>query len=97
MSANLTPEFLAAKKRHEQAITSEEKLAALEEMLATIPKHKATEKMQAQIKRQMSKLRKRSSLLQGRALPGKSFTGSIKKAQGKYSWLALPIQASRCC
>ncbi|MFY9358175.1 MAG: TGS domain-containing protein [Bacillota bacterium] len=58
MSANLTPEFLAAKKRHEQAITSEEKLAALEEMLATIPKHKATEKMQAQIKRQMSKLRK---------------------------------------
>ena len=58
MSANLGPEFLAAKKRHEQAITSEEKLAALEEMLATIPKHKATEKMQAQIKRQMSKLRK---------------------------------------
>jgi ribosome-interacting GTPase 1 len=58
VSANLGPEFLAAKKRHEQAITSEEKLAALEEMLATIPKHKATEKMQAQIKRQMSKLRK---------------------------------------
>ncbi len=58
MSANLGPEFLAAKKRHEQAITSEEKLAALEEMLATIPKHKATEKMQAQIKRQMSKLKK---------------------------------------
>jgi ribosome-interacting GTPase 1 len=58
VSANLGPEFLAAKKRHEQAITSEEKLAALEEMLATIPKHKATEKMQAQIKRQMSKLKK---------------------------------------
>ncbi|HHY12066.1 MAG TPA: TGS domain-containing protein [Firmicutes bacterium] len=57
MSANLGPEFLAAKKRHQQAITSEEKLAALEEMLATIPKHKATEKMQGQIKRRMSKLR----------------------------------------
>jgi small GTP-binding protein len=54
----LTPEFLAAKRRHEQAITPEEKLAALEEMLSTIPKHKATEKMQAQIKRQISRLRK---------------------------------------
>ncbi len=57
MSANLGPEYLAAKKRHEQAITSEEKLAALEEMLATIPKHKATEKMQGRIKRKMSRLR----------------------------------------
>ncbi len=58
MSANLGPDFLNAKKRHQQAITSEEKLDALEEMLATIPKHKATEKMQAQIKRRMSRLRK---------------------------------------
>ena len=58
MSANLGPEFLSAKKRHEQAITQEEKLASLEEMLSTIPKHKATEKMQAQIKRKMAKLRR---------------------------------------
>ncbi|HHW18446.1 MAG TPA: TGS domain-containing protein [Firmicutes bacterium] len=57
MPANLGPEYLAAEERYRQAITNEEKLAALEEMLATIPKHKGTEKMQADIKRRISKLK----------------------------------------
>lgn len=57
MPANLTPEFLAARERFNQAKTLEEKLDALQEMLATIPKHKGTEKMQADIKRRIAKLR----------------------------------------
>jgi len=57
LPANLGPQYLAAEERYRQAVTDEEKLAALEEMLATIPKHKGTEKMQADIKRRMARLR----------------------------------------
>jgi len=55
--ANLTPEYLEAEERYRQAVTLEDKLAALREMLRTIPKHKGTEKMQAEIKRRISRLR----------------------------------------
>lgn len=57
MPANLGPQYLAAEERFRQAITDEEKLAALEEMMQTIPKHKGTEKMQGDIKRRMAKIR----------------------------------------
>ena len=61
MPANLTPEFLKARKRLRYAKEPEEKLAILEEMLATIPKHKGTDKMQADIKRRIAKLREEQS------------------------------------
>ena len=57
MPANLTPDYLAAEARFREAVTTEEKLAALDEMYATIPKHKGTEHMRADIKRRISKLR----------------------------------------
>lgn len=57
MPANLGPQYLAAEAHYRQAITDEEKLAALEEMMQTIPKHKGTEKMQGDIKRRMAKAR----------------------------------------
>jgi ribosome-interacting GTPase 1 len=57
MPANLTPDYLAAEERFREAVTTEEKLAALDEMYATIPKHKGTEHMRADIKRRISKLR----------------------------------------
>jgi hypothetical protein len=57
MPANLTPEYMEAERRFKAAVTSEEKLAALDEMMATIPRHKGTEKMQADLKRRISKLR----------------------------------------
>ncbi len=57
MPANLTPEFIKARKKLRQAKSPEEKLACLEEMLATIPKHKGTDHMQADIKRRIAKLR----------------------------------------
>ena len=61
MPANLTPEFLKARKRLRYAKEPDEKLAILEEMLATIPKHKGTDKMQADIKRRIAKLRESQS------------------------------------
>ena len=61
MPANLTPEFLKARKRLRHAKDPDEKLAILEEMLATIPKHKGTDKMQADIKRRIAKLRESQS------------------------------------
>lgn len=57
MPANLTPDYLAAEARFREAVTTEDKLAALDEMYATIPKHKGTEKLRADIKRRVSKLR----------------------------------------
>ncbi|MFO8034666.1 MAG: GTPase, partial [Candidatus Bipolaricaulota bacterium] len=60
MPANLTPEFLAARQRFNQAKSDEERLDALQEMLATIPKHKGTEKMQADLKRRLAKLKERT-------------------------------------
>lgn len=57
MPANLTPDYLAAEARFRAAVTTEDKLAALDEMYATIPKHKGTEKLRADIKRRISKLR----------------------------------------
>jgi len=56
--ANLTPEYLQAEERFKSAVTTAEKIQALEEMMRTIPKHKGTEKMQADLKRRMSQLRK---------------------------------------
>ena len=61
MPANLTADFLKARKRFRQAKDPEEKLAALEEMLATIPKHKGTDKMQADIKRRIARLKESQS------------------------------------
>src|SRR5450759_1569386 len=59
MPANLTPDYLAAEARFREAVTTEDKLAALDEMYATIPKHKGTEKLRADIKRRVSKLREK--------------------------------------
>jgi len=60
MPANLSPEFIAARQRFNQARTDEERLDALQEMLATIPKHKGTEKMQADLRRRLAKLKERT-------------------------------------
>lgn len=62
MPANLTPNYLAAEARFRAAVTTEEKLVALDEMYATIPKHKGTEKLRADIKRRISKLRDKERL-----------------------------------
>ena len=45
MPANVTPEYAKAEQRYRQALTDDERQAALQEMLSRIPKHKGTEKM----------------------------------------------------
>ena len=60
MPANLTPQYLAAEQRFKDAVTTEEKIDALEEMMALIPKHKGTEKMRADLRRRLAKLRNES-------------------------------------
>ncbi len=57
MPANLTPEYKAAEARFREAVTREEKLAALEEMLRVLPKHKGTDKLQADLRARISKLK----------------------------------------
>ena len=55
MSANLSPEYMAAEKAYKVAKDPDEKLLCLERMLQAIPKHKGTEKMQADIKRRIAR------------------------------------------
>ena len=57
MPANLTADFLKARKELQAAKDTQDKLVALEKMLATIPKHKGTDHMQADIKRRIAKLK----------------------------------------
>jgi ribosome-interacting GTPase 1 len=58
MPANLTPAYKEAETGFRNAVTREEKIAALEEMLRVIPKHKGTEKLQANLRSRLSKLRR---------------------------------------
>jgi len=74
MPANLTPQYLAAEQRFKDAVTLQEKTAALEEMMALIPKHKGTEKMRADLRRRLAKLRSESEKKHG-----------VSKASSMYS------------
>ena len=57
MPANLTPQYLAVEQRFKEAVTTGEKMEALEEMMAIIPKHKGTEKLRADLRKKLAKLR----------------------------------------
>ena len=57
MTTNAGPEYREAEARYREAVTPEEKLAALEEMLRLVPKHKGTEKLCADLKSRISKLK----------------------------------------
>ncbi|HSR43506.1 MAG TPA: GTPase, partial [Longimicrobiales bacterium] len=58
MPANLNHAYYAAEERYREAVTREEKIAALEEMLRVIPKHKGTDKLQADLKSRISRLKR---------------------------------------
>ncbi len=74
MPANLTPQYLAAEQRFKDAVTTQEKIEALEEMMAVIPKHKGTEKLQADLRRRLAKLRNEAEKKHG-----------VSKASAMYS------------
>jgi len=61
MPANLPPEYFEAEKRFKQAVTSQEKISALEELISTVPKHKGTDKLRGDLRRRLSKLREEST------------------------------------
>lgn len=58
MPANLNHAYYDAEERYREAVTREEKIAALEEMLRVIPKHKGTDKLQADLKSRISRLKR---------------------------------------
>ena len=66
MPANLTADYKKAEERLRQAVTQEERIAALEEMLRVIPKHKGTEKLQADLKSRLARLRREPPKKAGR-------------------------------
>jgi uncharacterized protein len=58
MPANLTPEYRAADARFREAVTPEERIAALEEMLRVLPRHKGTDHLHADLRSRLSRLRR---------------------------------------
>jgi ribosome-interacting GTPase 1 len=74
MPANLTPQYLAAEQRFKDAVTTQEKIEALEEMMALIPKHKGTEKMRADLRRRLAKLRSESQKKHGASKASAMYT-----------------------
>ena len=57
MPTNLPPEYYEAERKYKEALSNNEKVAAIEEMLSTIPKHKGTDKLRADYRRKLSKLK----------------------------------------
>ena len=56
MSINASYEYLNAEKAYNQAISLEEKIAALEEMIRTCPGHKGAENLRADLRTRIKKL-----------------------------------------
>jgi len=78
MPANLTPQFLAARKSFQSAQTDEEKIECLKEMIALVPKHKGTDKIRADLRARLSKLQKQPKKKAG----GKRFSEYTVRRQG---------------
>jgi hypothetical protein len=74
MPANLTPQYLAAEQRFKEAVTTQEKIEALEEMLAVMPKHKGTDKLHADLRRRIAKLRTEASRKHGVSKASAAYT-----------------------
>lgn len=75
MPANLPPTYHDAEDRFRAAVTTEEKLAALEEMLRVMPKHKGTDKLQASLRSRIAKLKRQPKKKAG----GRGFSHHIPK------------------
>jgi ribosome-interacting GTPase 1 len=57
LTANLTPQYLAAEQAFKEAETTEDKIRCLEEMFRLLPKHKGTDHLQGDLRRRLSRLR----------------------------------------
>ncbi len=57
MPANLPPPYKKAEQRFREAVTTADKITALQEMMALCPRHKGTDHIRAYHRKQLSKLR----------------------------------------
>ena len=89
MPANLTPQYLSAEQRFKEAVTTREKIEALEEMMAVIPKHKGTEKMQADLRRRLARLRAESEKKHG-AAKGAALYSVPREGAGQVVLVGVP-------
>lgn len=65
MPANLTPEYFKAERWYREAVSSDEKILALERMLAVMPKHKGTDHLKADLRRKLSQLKEAATKKKG--------------------------------
>jgi ribosome-interacting GTPase 1 len=93
MPANLTPQYLSAEQRFKAAVTSQEKIEALEEMMAVMPKHKGTEKLQADLRRRLAKLRNQAEKKHGTSKSGSIY--SVPKEGAAQIILVGPSNAGK--
>ena len=56
MPTNVPPQYRKAEERFREAVTVQEKIAALQEMMVIMPKHKGTDHLKAQHRARLSKL-----------------------------------------
>jgi hypothetical protein len=56
MPTNVPPQYRKAEERFREAVTVQEKIAALQEMMVLMPKHKGTDHLKAQHRARLSKL-----------------------------------------
>ncbi len=89
MPANLTPQYLAAEQRFKDAVTTQDKIEALEEMMAVMPKHKGTEKLQADLRRRLAKLRTEGDKKHG-AAKGASLYSVQREGAGQIILVGAP-------
>lgn len=57
MPINASPEYIAAQRKYEAAITTQEKIVAMQEMMSTAPGHKGAENLHKELARRMIKLK----------------------------------------
>jgi ribosome-interacting GTPase 1 len=71
--ANLPPPYKNAEARFRDAVTVEDKIAALQEMMAICPKHKGTDHLRADLRKRLSKLRQEQQQSKRKGRSGPSF------------------------
>lgn len=74
MPVNAGFEYVRAEQKYQNAISKEEKLAALAEMLRTVPKHKGTENLRKEITSKIAKLKR--ELEKEKTAPAKKGSGA---------------------
>ena len=78
MPINAGAEFFLKKGEYDKAVTTRDKIKALEGMLSTAPSHKGAEKLRAQLKKKLSDLKRESTKKGGAKKSGGPSGFSIK-------------------